>query len=66
MFNKALKKRLKSLEEFFGLKYIQPEGEYDGDYHLHEDIGSMPYSFMADLKKLIKNYREKEEAKTKK
>jgi len=58
MFNKKLRKRIRSLEDFLGIVYRAPEDRKDWD----EDI-SHDYGFMEDTNELIKGHHE---AKTKK
>ena len=53
--NKKLLKRIRSLENFFGISYVSPdEKDYDGEHLTEPD-----YGLMYDLNKMRKEWQEK-------
>lgn len=58
MFNRKLKKRIRSLEEYFGLAYKQPESRDDYSSHSTEKWGVAD-----DIDKLVEKDREEERIK---
>ena len=55
MFNRKLKRRLRSLEDFFGIAYSPKFDKHDDAQHFVDDWGSR----MVDLDKMLKEWREK-------
>lgn len=62
MFNRSLKRRIKSLEEKLGLRYIPKEGKWEDAEHVPQE---WDHTFFTSVSKMIKEWREKKEKKKK-